>query len=77
MRSTFAALTPAHDCTEPICELDEIGEENRFGNLDDALNRAREHLGLLPVAHPDFATPTVTRETATDKVPANHLHAVP
>jgi hypothetical protein len=26
--------------------LDEIGEDNIFGNLDDALNQARTHLGL-------------------------------
>jgi SulP family sulfate permease len=43
--------------------LDEIGEENLFGNLDDALDRAREHLGLPPAEHPPFATATVARET--------------
>jgi len=43
--------------------LDEIGEENLTGNIDDALNRAREHLGLAPVPRPAFATPTVARET--------------
>lgn len=42
--------------------LDELGEENIFGNIDDALNRAREHLGLAPVAPPVFARPTVARE---------------
>jgi SulP family sulfate permease len=43
--------------------LDEIGESNIFGNVDDALNRARAHLGLPAVARPAFATPTVARET--------------
>jgi SulP family sulfate permease len=42
--------------------LDEIGDEAIFGNLDDALNRAREHLGLERVEAPAFATPTVARE---------------
>jgi hypothetical protein len=32
------------------------------GNLDDALNRARAHLGLPTVQRPAFATPTVIRE---------------
>jgi hypothetical protein len=34
------------------------------GNIDDALNRAREHLGLPPVPRPAFATPTVARESS-------------
>ena len=42
--------------------LDEIGEENIFGNLDDALNRARQHLGLPSAERPAFAEPTVARE---------------
>jgi SulP family sulfate permease len=41
---------------------DELGEDNIHGNLDDALNRARAHLGLPPVERPPFATPTVARE---------------
>jgi len=44
---------------------DEIGEANVLGNLDDALNRAREHLGLPQVPRPTFATPTVAREAET------------
>jgi hypothetical protein len=44
-------------------ERQEIGENNIFGNLDDALNRARAHLGLADVAPPPFAVPTVMRET--------------
>ena len=43
--------------------LQEIGAENLFGNLDDALNRAREMLGLPPTAPPAGAEPTVSRET--------------
>ena len=45
--------------------LVEIGEANLFGNLDDALDRARQHLGLPPEPHPPGAFPTVTRETPT------------
>lgn len=43
--------------------LDEVGDDNLFGNIDDALNRARRELGLAEVTPPDFATPTVARET--------------
>jgi SulP family sulfate permease len=42
---------------------DELGEENIHGNIDDALNRARAHLGLPHEERPAFATPTVARET--------------
>ena len=42
---------------------DEMGEENIHGNIDDALNRARAHLGLSEVRRPVFATPTVARES--------------
>jgi len=41
---------------------DELGEENIHGNIDDALNRAREHLGIPSLPAPTFATPTVARE---------------
>jgi len=41
---------------------DELGEENIHGNIDDALNRAREHLGLPASPAPAFARPTVARE---------------
>ncbi|HVZ49044.1 MAG TPA: SulP family inorganic anion transporter [Gemmatimonadaceae bacterium] len=50
--------------------LQEIGEENVYGNLDDALNRARRHLGLAEVPRPAFATPTVARETPAGGTPA-------
>jgi SulP family sulfate permease len=42
---------------------DELTEENIHGNIDDALNRAREYLGLPPTAPPQGATPTVARES--------------
>jgi len=42
---------------------DELGEDNVQGNIDDALNRARAHLGLPSAAAPAFATPTVARES--------------
>ncbi|MGH9889608.1 MAG: SulP family inorganic anion transporter, partial [bacterium] len=43
--------------------LEEIGEANLFGNIDDALNRARVLLGLPAVERPAAATATVARET--------------
>jgi SulP family sulfate permease len=43
--------------------LDRIGDRNLFGNLDDALNRAREHLGLPTQPRPEWAMPTVKRES--------------
>jgi SulP family sulfate permease len=49
--------------------LAELGEENLFGNLDNALDRARQHLGLPAVAHPAEAVPTVARETPQSGVP--------
>ena len=44
----------------------DIGEENIFGNIDDALNRAREILGLPKVGRPVPFVPTVAREQTTD-----------
>lgn len=49
--------------------LDEIGDEHIFGNLDDALNRARAELGQPPVEPPAGVTPTVRRETPVAGVP--------
>ena len=49
--------------------LAELGEENLFGNLDDALDRARHHLGLPAVPHPAEAVPTVARETPQSETP--------
>ena len=42
--------------------LDEIGRDNLFGNLDDALNRARRILGVAEEAAPPDIEPTVERE---------------
>ncbi len=42
--------------------LDKIGEENMYGNIDDALNAARGHLGLPPTTRPPEALPEVARE---------------
>ncbi|MCG3136908.1 MAG: C4-dicarboxylic acid transporter DauA [Phycisphaerae bacterium] len=39
-----------------------IGEQNMLGNIDSALNRAREILGLLPQAPPAQHQPEVARE---------------
>jgi len=49
--------------------LDEIGEDNIFGNIDDALNKARRHLGVPEEPRPAFAMPTVARETPAEGVP--------
>lgn len=42
--------------------LDEIEEENILGNIDDALDRAREILGLEKSGRPDNFFPVVKRE---------------
>jgi sulfate permease, SulP family len=39
--------------------LDEIGEDHIFGNVDEALQAARSHLGLGPDVKESLATPTV------------------
>jgi SulP family sulfate permease len=49
--------------------LAELGEENLFGNLDDALGRARKYLGLPAVPRPPGAIPTVARETPPSGMP--------
>ncbi len=41
---------------------DELPDEDMVGNIDDALNAARAHLGLAQIARPAFAVPTVARE---------------
>jgi SulP family sulfate permease len=64
---TLVLLSDVH--TQPLVAigrsavLEEIGDENLFGNIDDALDRARAYLGLAAVEHPEGATPTVRRET--------------
>jgi sulfate permease, SulP family len=47
--------------------LDEIGEDAIFGNIDDALNRARVHLGLPEEAPPEGVGPTVARERVSSE----------
>jgi SulP family sulfate permease len=42
--------------------LDRVGEENMFGNVDDALNRAREMEGVAQQEKPSGAIPEVARE---------------
>ena len=42
--------------------LEEIGRDNLFGNLDDALNRARALVGAPAESPPGGSTPTVERE---------------
>jgi sulfate permease, SulP family len=49
--------------------LDEIGDDNIFGNLDDALNRARAEVGEAPLPPPPGTMPTVRRETPIGGVP--------
>jgi SulP family sulfate permease len=46
---------------------DEVGEENLFGNIDEALNRAREIPGLPKVPRPVPFVPVVARERYKDK----------
>jgi sulfate permease, SulP family len=68
---TLVLLSDVH--AQPVVALeraglyDELGEENVHGNIDDALNRARQFLGLPPLARPTFATPTVAREQQGDE----------
>ena len=42
--------------------MDEVGRDNFLANIDDALNRAREYLGLPKVERPVPFVPTVKRE---------------
>ncbi|HWP40731.1 MAG TPA: sulfate permease [Tepidisphaeraceae bacterium] len=42
--------------------IDKIGEQNLFGNIDDALNRARQIVGQQPQPRPPTAVPEVARE---------------
>jgi len=64
---TLVILSDVH--AQPVVAMsraglyEEMGEANLHGNIDDALNRAREYLGLPLVPRPAFATPTVARET--------------
>jgi SulP family sulfate permease len=63
---TFVLLSDVH--MQPLVALtgspvlDEIGQQNLFGNIDDALNRARELVGAPAQPRPAGSTPTVERE---------------
>jgi SulP family sulfate permease len=63
---TLVLMSDVH--AQPIMALDrsglleEIGDDQLFGNIDDALNRARRELGLTEEPAPPAATPTVERE---------------
>ena len=65
-QGTILLLSGVH--AQPIFAMtrygltDKIGIENMFGNIDDALNRAREIVGLEPVPRPEAAVPEVARE---------------
>jgi SulP family sulfate permease len=66
-KGTLVLLSDVH--AQPLLALgrswllDEIGEAQIYGNVDDALNRARAHLGLAAEPRPAGATPTVIRES--------------
>jgi sulfate permease, SulP family len=65
---TLVILSDVH--SQPVVALtnsalfDELGKENLLGNLDDALDRARIHLGLPAAERTAPADATVARETA-------------
>ena len=77
---TLVLLSDVH--TQPLVAigrssvLEGIGEANLFGNIDDALNRARAHLGLPAVEAPATATPTVARETPVRGMPSSRLEPI-
>ena len=54
--------------TQPLYALtqyglfDKIGEQNIYGNIDDALDRARELLGMPKLGRPKEFIPVVKRE---------------
>ena len=70
---TLVILSDIH--AQPVMAIeraglyDDLGEDNVHGNIDDALNRARAHLGLPEVQRPVFATPTVARESGATRAP--------
>jgi SulP family sulfate permease len=63
---THLVLSGVH--TQPLMALanaefiSKIGEENIHGNIDDALDRAREILGLPKLGRPADFIPVVARE---------------
>jgi SulP family sulfate permease len=70
---TVLLLSGVH--AQPLITLEqsglyyEIGENNIFGNIDDALNAARRILGLPEVPRPVPFVPTVERERDASKRP--------
>jgi len=66
-RGTTLILSGVH--VQPLFAMqqyglaDAIGEENIFGNIDDALDRARELLGLPRQGRPTGFVPSVQRES--------------
>lgn len=66
-RGTVLLLSGVH--TQPVIALEQsgflatIGEENVFGNIDDALDRAREILNLPKLGRPESFVPTVKRDS--------------
>ncbi len=67
-QNTVLLLAGVH--TQPIFAMtqyglvDKIGVENMYGNIDDALNRAREIVGQSPKPKPASAVAEVARERA-------------
>ena len=65
-KGTQLVLSGVH--TQPLMALDQsgflktIGEQNVLGNIDDALDRSREILGLNKIGRPENFEPTVKRE---------------
>jgi len=49
--------------------LDDVGRDNFLGNIDDALDKARVHLGLPTTDRPGNFVPTVAREIGGIKNP--------
>jgi len=64
--STYLILSGVH--TQPLYAMtqagvyDLYGEDNIHGNIDDALDRAREILGLPKLGRPEDFVPTVKRD---------------
>lgn len=65
-KGTQLVLSGVH--TQPLMALDQsgflktVGEQNVLGNIDDALDRTREILGLPKIGRPENFEPTVKRE---------------
>jgi SulP family sulfate permease len=65
-QGTHIILSGVH--TQPLYAMtqagifDLVGEENIYGNIDDALDHAREILGLSKLGRPKDFVPTVKRE---------------